>query len=78
MALQAKASAFAEDLRDAIEDAQKDGIATLAGLAGRPNELEVPTRRGCEWTPTAMRRVLQKPNCEATRHGFRPPITAER
>jgi DNA invertase Pin-like site-specific DNA recombinase len=58
--LQAKASAFAEELRDAIEEAQKDGLVTLAGLAARLNALEVPTRRGNAWTATAVRRLIRR------------------
>jgi DNA invertase Pin-like site-specific DNA recombinase len=58
--LQAKALAFAEDLRDVIEEAQTGGVHTLAGFAKRLNELEAPTRRGRQWTAKSVSRVLDR------------------
>jgi DNA invertase Pin-like site-specific DNA recombinase len=58
--LQAKADAFAKDLRDVIEAARAEGIETLQEMAERLNELQCQTPRGCEWTPIAVSRLLSR------------------
>jgi DNA invertase Pin-like site-specific DNA recombinase len=56
--LSEKANVFASDLRDVIDAARAEGLATLQQFAGHLNSLSCPTPRGCAWTPTAVRRLL--------------------
>jgi DNA invertase Pin-like site-specific DNA recombinase len=60
--LSAKANAFAEDLRDVIELAKSEGLATLEDLAEHLTSLSCPTPRGCAWTPMAVSRLLGRLN----------------
>jgi DNA invertase Pin-like site-specific DNA recombinase len=59
-ALKAKAQRFAEELRETIRERQKSGANTLEALAESLNGDDVLTRRGCEWTPKAVSRVLAR------------------
>jgi DNA invertase Pin-like site-specific DNA recombinase len=58
--LVSKAEAFAEDLRDVIEQAKSEGKRTLKDLADHLTSLSCPTPRGCAWTPTAVSRLLHR------------------
>jgi DNA invertase Pin-like site-specific DNA recombinase len=58
--LKAKAQKFADELRETIRERQKLGADTLNALAESLNGDEVLTRRGCEWTPKAVSRVLAR------------------
>lgn len=53
------AAAFASNVAPTAK-ALKDGGMTLAGVAARLNELKVTTPRGAQWTPMAVKRVLDR------------------
>jgi DNA invertase Pin-like site-specific DNA recombinase len=55
-----KADAFATDLKDVVDAARTDGVQTLHGFAAHLNSLSVPTRRGGEWTPCSVSRLLSR------------------
>lgn len=55
-----KADAFAASVLPTIREIQGDGTSSLAGIATRLNELRVRSARGCNWTPMAVKRVLDR------------------
>lgn len=55
--LQARARERAAQIRPAIEEAQRAGHTSLRAIARYLTEREIPTPRGCAWTPTAVRNV---------------------
>lgn len=59
-ALQEKADAFARRVLPTIREAQAEGPLSLAALAERLNAMKVHTARGKEWTPMAVKRVLDR------------------
>lgn len=59
-----KANKFAAGLKTTI-DALKGKGMTLRGIARELNRLEVKTARGKEWTPTAVKNLLERPTNES-------------
>lgn len=55
----AKAQQRAGDLRPVIADIQSKGEGSLRNIAAQLNARGIQTARGCEWTPTAVMRVLK-------------------
>jgi DNA invertase Pin-like site-specific DNA recombinase len=55
-----KADAFASGVLPTIRGIQTEGATSLAAIASRLNELRVRTARGNEWTPMAVKRVLDR------------------
>lgn len=55
-----KADAFASGVLPTIRGIQADGAVSLAAIAARLNELRVRTARGNDWTPMAVKRVLDR------------------
>jgi DNA invertase Pin-like site-specific DNA recombinase len=55
-----KADAWAQDVFPVIEDIQQVGSTTLQAIAEGLNERGIVTRRGGEWTPMQVSRVMQK------------------
>jgi DNA invertase Pin-like site-specific DNA recombinase len=58
-AVRARADAFAERVKPVIA-AHKAAGASLAAIAGHLNAASIPTPRGALWTPTAVKRVLER------------------
>jgi len=58
-AIKAKADEFAARVGPTIQTL-RDGELTLDQIAGRLNSMKVPTARGSTWTPTAVKRVLDR------------------
>ncbi len=54
-----RATRFAEEHRDAIEEMQAEGLS-LTAMAAKLNADGVPTRRGGKWTSTAVRRMIAR------------------
>lgn len=59
-AVKAKADARAADLAQVLQGLQAKGVTSLNGMAQRLNEQGIPTARGGSWTPTAVKRVLER------------------
>ncbi|WP_269715653.1 recombinase family protein [Caulobacter sp. NIBR2454] len=59
-ALRSKAEVFAASVLPLIGQIQSEGPASLSALAKRLNEMRVQTARGSEWTPMAVKRVLDR------------------
>ncbi len=55
-----RANQRAADLRPIIQGLREKGAGTLKALARGLNEEGIRTARGYEWTPTAVRRVLNR------------------
>lgn len=55
----AKAQQRAGDLKPVIADIQANGAGSLRGIAAQLNARGIQTARGCDWTPTAVMRVLK-------------------
>ena len=55
-----RADIAAQRLLPAIQRVQSQGISSLHGIAAGLNALGVATVRGTKWTPTAVRRVLER------------------
>ncbi len=58
--LQAAADAYAESMASHIKAARHDGITTLTGCADYLNRHKYKTRRGAEFTPTAVKRLADR------------------
>lgn len=54
------ANRFASDLAPALADIQASGIITHHGISAALNAAGVTTPRGGQWTPTAVRRALER------------------
>lgn len=54
------ASVWAQDVLPVIEDLQQSGATTLQAIADGLNERGIVTRRGGEWTPIQVSRVLSR------------------
>jgi DNA invertase Pin-like site-specific DNA recombinase len=54
----AKAQQRANDLRPVIAEIQSNGAGSLRKIAAQLNARGIQTARGCEWSPTAVLRVL--------------------
>jgi DNA invertase Pin-like site-specific DNA recombinase len=54
----AKAQQRANDLRPVIAEIQANGAGSLREIATQLNAKGIQTARGCEWSPTAVMRVL--------------------
>jgi DNA invertase Pin-like site-specific DNA recombinase len=57
---EAGAQAHAEELREVINDARAAGKDSLRAIAQHLTDLEIPTRRGHSWTPSAVSRLLAR------------------
>jgi DNA invertase Pin-like site-specific DNA recombinase len=55
-----RANQRAADLRPIIQGLRKKGAESLRALARGLNEEGIPTARECAWTPTAVKRVLDR------------------
>jgi len=55
----AKARRRVRDIQPVIEEARRTGVHSLRKLARYLNDREIPTPRGCSWTPTAVRSALR-------------------
>lgn len=55
-----QATAWAQDVWPVIEDLQQSGATTLQQIADGLNERGIVTRRGGEWTPIQVSRVLTR------------------
>ena len=55
----AKAQQRAGDLKPVIADIQANGAGSLRDIAAQLNARGIQTARGCDWTPTAVMRVLK-------------------
>lgn len=58
-AIQAKADAFASRLAPRVQGMRAEGLS-FAAIAERLNDMRVRTARGKEWTPMAVKRVLDR------------------
>ncbi|WP_081730572.1 recombinase family protein [Zestomonas thermotolerans] len=56
----AKASAFAESIRDTLELCVLKGTRTLQGVADCLNDKGVPTANGGKWQPMQVKRVMER------------------
>ena len=66
-AAQARAAAFSADLAPVVRDMQRRGIRTLYGLATALTARGIPTARGgSSWSPTQVRRLLERIEASAT------------
>jgi len=59
-AVKAKADAFAAKVRPMVREMKDEEGLSLGAIAGRLNAMKVPTARGAEWTPMAVKRVLER------------------
>lgn len=59
-AVKARADARAADLAEVLKGLQAEGVTSLNALAHRLNAEGIQTARGCSWTPTAVKRVLDR------------------
>jgi len=55
----AKAIERAREIRPAIEEAHRDGITSLHGIAKYLNDRSITTPRGKQWTPTAVKNTVK-------------------
>ena len=60
-ALVGLADQFAARVRPTVEALRGEGLS-LGGVAARLNDMRVRTPRGGAWTPTAVKRVLERPS----------------
>ncbi|ODT57057.1 MAG: hypothetical protein ABS77_13245 [Phenylobacterium sp. SCN 69-14] len=58
-AIQAKADAFAARLGPRVQGMRAEGLS-FGAIADRLNDMRVRTARGKEWTPMAVKRVLDR------------------
>ena len=58
-AKQAKATSRARDLAPLLASIRAEGHESLSAMAQALNAKGIPTARGCAWTPTAVKRVLE-------------------
>lgn len=58
-AIQREAAAFAEKIRPIVQPLRSNG-ATLAEIAGALDQAGITTARGGVWTPTQVKRVLER------------------
>lgn len=58
--LKADADAFAKNVLPIIESIKRQGITTLAAIAGELNTRRVATARGGEWQAMTVSRILQR------------------
>lgn len=59
-AIKGNADAFAEDLRDVLEDIRGQGMQSLAGIAAELNRRHIRTARGGEWHPSTVRNLVAR------------------
>ncbi|WP_051044587.1 recombinase-like helix-turn-helix domain-containing protein [Methylobacterium sp. B1] len=58
--VKADADAFARNILPVIESIRRQGITTLAAIAGELNTRRVATARGGEWQAMTVRRILAR------------------
>jgi len=56
----ADASAFAEDLREKIDQLHQQGVTSLAGIAKALNESHIVTPRGGKWHASSVRNLVAR------------------
>lgn len=62
-----QADRFARNLLPVIRGIQGAGTTTLRGIAEALNARQIRTQRGARWTPTGVRRVLERANAHAAK-----------
>jgi len=56
----AKAESFSMDVAEIIKEIYEEGVTTYRGIARSLNDKNIKTRRGCDWTPMQVSRVLKR------------------
>jgi len=59
-AIKSNADARAESLRTTVQDIQRGGVISLAGIAHELNAQQIKTARGGKWHPSSIRRLLER------------------
>lgn len=48
------------DVAEIIKEIYEEGVTTYRGIARSLNDKKIKTRRGCDWTPMQVSRVLKR------------------
>lgn len=59
-AIKSNADARAEGLRATVQDIQRGGVISLAGIAQELNAQQIKTARGGKWHPSSVKRLVKR------------------